>query len=63
MKISVDAAACQGHGRCYELAPDLFTDDDWGHGSVITPDIPPEQAGQARAAMRACPEQAISVDD
>ncbi|HEX3964163.1 MAG TPA: ferredoxin [Trebonia sp.] len=62
MKISIDAARCQGHGRCYELAPDLFTDDEWGRGSVITPDVRPEQAGQANTAVNACPERAISID-
>ena len=28
-------AKCVGHGRCYELAPDVFGDDERGH-CVVT---------------------------
>ncbi|MGX7680029.1 ferredoxin [Jatrophihabitans sp. DSM 45814] len=63
MKISIDADLCQGHGRCYELAPDIFTDDERGRGSVTTPDVPPELAEMARAAVNACPERAISLTE
>ena len=30
MKLTIDAAMCTGHGRCYTLAPDLLTYDDEG---------------------------------
>ena len=29
MKVQIDSKLCQGHGRCYDLAPDLFGEDDW----------------------------------
>jgi len=30
MKITVDAELCSGQGRCYVVAPDLFSPDDEG---------------------------------
>ena len=30
MKIHLDTEKCQGHGRCYSLAPELFDCDDLG---------------------------------
>ena len=32
MKVRVDDTLCQGHGRCYALAPELFEPDDIGNG-------------------------------
>ena len=65
MKLSVDAARCTGHGRCYTLAPGLLSYDDDGYvtvrGEVI--DVPAEYADAARAASLNCPEQAIEVVD
>jgi len=62
MKIVIDTAKCSGHGRCYDVAPDLFTDDARGYGQVIgdatvTDDLVP----QAHAAVRACPEHAVEL--
>ena len=33
MKVHVDPARCQGHGRCYDLAPEFFASDDEGYGT------------------------------
>ncbi|MEO5878247.1 MAG: hypothetical protein ABIS86_20340 [Streptosporangiaceae bacterium] len=42
-------------------APDLFALDEIdGHSSALTEDVPTEQEAQA-AAVRSCPERAISV--
>ena len=61
-RIVVDFDRCSGHGRCYDLAPELFRDDERGYGSVIGDgDIAPEQLSDAEAAVRACPEQAITI--
>ena len=34
MKVQISSERCQGHGRCYDLAPDLFGEDDEGYGKV-----------------------------
>ena len=62
MRISVDADRCQGHGRCYELAPDLFGADDEGHATVLVPDVADGSGQGADLAVRSCPEGAISLD-
>ncbi len=35
MRIRVDPDKCQGHGRCYALAPELFDVDDYGQSTVV----------------------------
>lgn len=64
MKIHFDAAKCQGHGRCYSLAPDLFDSDDLGNAVVLVPgDLDAEQLKKATLAASNCPEYAIEVGD
>jgi len=62
MRIRIDEDRCSGHGRCYTLAPDLFEDDERGFGQVSGDGtVAPEYEAQGQAAVRACPEHAISV--
>jgi ferredoxin len=62
MQVSVDGEKCQGHNRCYALAPELFDVDDFGQSVVIGDgSVPPELADKARLAVANCPEFAISI--
>lgn len=61
LRIEIDTDICTGHGRCYELAPDIFTDDERGYGQVKTADVPPELEREARSAEANCPERAIRI--
>ncbi len=62
MKLQIDPAVCQGHGRCYDLAPDLFGDDDEGFGQVLGVGIvTPDKEQEARLAVANCPERAIAL--
>lgn len=64
MKIRVDPDKCQGHARCYALAPELFDVDDYGQSSVLGDGtVPPELEEKARLAIANCPEFAISEID
>jgi ferredoxin len=63
MKVRVDPAKCVGHGRCYELAPDLFTEDERGHCRVLREAVPPELEDAALLGAENCPEDAILVED
>jgi ferredoxin len=63
VKVHLDPGLCQGHGRCYDLAPELFGDDEEGYGTVLGEGIvPPGKEHDARLAAANCPERAISVD-
>jgi ferredoxin len=62
MKVFVDNERCQGHGRCYVLAPDVFESDDDGYGRVISEDVPPGSEASAETGRASCPERAISIE-
>ncbi|HET9771231.1 MAG TPA: ferredoxin, partial [Acidimicrobiia bacterium] len=51
MKVHVDPEKCQGHNRCYSLAPELFDVDDLGYASAVGDgDVPAELEGKAKLA-------------
>jgi ferredoxin len=62
VKVQIDSERCQGHGRCYDLAPRLFGEDDEGYGTVLGDGVVPSgQERAARLAVSNCPERAIEV--
>jgi ferredoxin len=64
MKVRVDEDRCEGHGRCYALAPELFAPDDIGNSTTIGDGrVSAELERKARLAAANCPEQAIAIDD
>ena len=64
MRVAIDDEKCQGHGRCYALAPTVFEPDDIGQGKVIGDGAVPEgEESQARLAAANCPELAITVEE
>ena len=63
MRVRVDRERCVGHGRCYALAPDVYSEDARGHCLAPDAEIPGELEAQARRVAENCPEQAISVDE
>jgi ferredoxin len=62
LRIHVDAEKCQGHNRCYALAPELFDVDDYGTATARNDGVvPPELEAKAHLAIANCPEFAIDV--
>ena len=60
MRIRVDEAKCQGHARCFAVAPELFSVDDYGQSSVVGDGtVPPGLEAKARLAIANCPEFAV----
>jgi ferredoxin len=60
VRVRVDDTKCQGHARCYALAPELFDVDDFGQSHVLGDGtVPPELEEKARLAIANCPEFAI----
>ena len=63
-RLVIDYQLCSGNGRCFVVAPELFTDDDRGYGHVIGDgSISDDHLELARRAVIACPEQAIAITD
>ena len=62
MRLQIDSERCQGHGRCYDLVPSLFGDDDEGYGLVLGDGaVSAENERDARLAVANCPERAIEL--
>lgn len=64
MKVHIDSARCQGHGRCYDLEPRIFTEDEEGYGVVLGDGlVPADIEHQAHIAAMNCPEDAVIVEE
>ena len=60
MRVKVDGSKCQGHNRCFALAPELFELDDYSYSHERNQGVvPPELEEKARLAIANCPERAI----
>ena len=64
MRVIIDSEKCQGHNRCYALAPELFDVDDYGQAIAMNDgEVPAGLEGKARLAVANCPEFAITIED
>lgn len=67
MKVQIDSNLCQGHGRCYDLFPDLFGEDEEGYATLTEltagGNVPPGREGDVRLAAANCPESAVLVTE
>src|ERR1700756_1905654 len=64
LRVHVDQEKCQGHNRCYSLAPELFDIDDLGTSHEKGDGtVSPELEAAARRAEANCPEYAISLSE
>ncbi|GHC49383.1 ferredoxin [Streptomyces cinnamoneus] len=63
MRISIDSDVCIGSGMCALTAPDVFTQDEDGFGTVI----PGKEDGAGnplvKEAVRGCPVQAVTAGE
>lgn len=57
--LRVDWPACQAHGLCAELLPELVELDEWGYPIVFDGPLPPDLRRPARRAAAACPTLAL----
>jgi ferredoxin len=60
-RVEIDPDLCTGHGRCYELAPNVFTEDERGYGQVRILTLSGDLLVEARRAAGNCPERAIRL--
>jgi ferredoxin len=62
MIIRVSTEKCQGHGRCYALAPEIFRADANGHIEPGNINVPSGSEAAATRAAKACPERALTIE-
>jgi len=64
VKVRVDTEKCQGHNRCFVVAPELFELDDYGYAHEVNDGkVPPGLEEKARLAVQNCPERAIHIEE
>jgi ferredoxin len=62
--VHVDPDKCQGHNRCFAIAPELFDVDDLGMASERGDGVVPDDLlDKARRAVANCPEYAITLTE
>ena len=61
-RLEVDAIACDAHGLCAELVPELVRLDEWGYPVVSGEPVPPRLLQHARRAVAACPTLALRLE-
>lgn len=62
MRIAFRSSACQGHGRCQALAPEVYHLDDDGYLEFAPEyEVPQQQEAAARRGAAGCPERALTV--
>jgi ferredoxin len=63
VRLRVDPELCVGHGRCYMLAPEVYSEDERGHCRVRPGELRADLEPAARLGADNCPEGAILIED
>lgn len=61
LRLSVDPIACDGHGLCADLVPELVRLDDWGYPILSGDTVSGTVERHARRAVAACPKLALRL--
>jgi ferredoxin len=59
--LTVNPIACDAHGICAELLPEIIQLDDWGYPIINSDPVPPHLEALARRAVVACPTLALRL--
>jgi ferredoxin len=57
--LRVNPVACEAHGICIELLPELIRSDPWGYPLIRPGPVPGELLPLAKKAVAACPTLAL----
>lgn len=57
--LQVNPIACEAHGLCIELLPELISADPWGYPIIAPGPVPDELLTLAQRAVTACPTLAL----
>lgn len=61
-QLAVNPIACDGHGICAELLPELVRLDEWGYPILKAGPVPGHLLPLARRAVRLCPTLALRLE-
>ena len=61
-RITVNRIACDGHGLCAGLLPEMIQLDDWGYPIIDARAVPRELMEHARRAVDSCPILALHLE-
>ena len=61
-RLRVNPIACDAHGLCAELVPELVRLDDWGYPIIEQPEVPADLLELAERAVNTCPTLALLLD-
>jgi ferredoxin len=63
VRVRLNPIACEAHGLCVELLPELIRLDDWGFPLIEQPLVPDQLESLARLAESSCPTLAIVIEE
>jgi ferredoxin len=63
LRLRVNPIACEAHGLCAELLPELIRLDDWGYPIIEVAEVPRELLALAERAVDACPTLALLLEE
>jgi ferredoxin len=58
-RLRVNPIACEAHGLCAELLPELIAEDPWGYPIIAPGPVPDGLLPLARRAVALCPTLAL----
>jgi ferredoxin len=61
-RLRLNPIACEAHGLCAELLPEMIALDQWGYPILDERPIPPDLLDHARRAAASCPTLALLVE-
>jgi ferredoxin len=63
IRVRVNPIACEAHGLCVELLPELIRLDDWGYPIIDEARVPADLIGLAHKAVDSCPTLALLLEE
>ncbi|MDQ6818617.1 MAG: ferredoxin [Actinomycetota bacterium] len=63
VRLRVNPIACEAHGLCAELLPELIRLDDWGYPIIEAERVPADLLDLARKAVDLCPTLALLLEE
>jgi len=60
-ELRVNPIACDAHGLCAELLPEIIELDPWGYPILLSASVPQSLVEHAKRAAAACPTLALLV--